>query len=173
MASRNRSADAGRDAGRPDDVRADRRHAGLESQRRTGFQSRSQRPPLRAAQAGAGSIEGQRRPICAHNGLKSDIAPCPKSAPEAEITIDLTPLSLSCHLSPAGGCCRIATTMEGSMSKAGLDNRHRNHDGEISNKHGNTLIRTLRKIYGQGFAEHAGPHASPFPRSRPRAGWLP
>jgi hypothetical protein len=42
--------------------------------------------------------------------------------------------------------------MESSMSKAGLDNRHRNKDGEISHKHGNTLIRTLRKIYGQGFA---------------------
>jgi hypothetical protein len=41
---------------------------------------------------------------------------------------------------------------ENSMSKAGLDNRHRNHDGEISHKHGNTLIRTLRKIYGQNFA---------------------
>jgi hypothetical protein len=46
----------------------------------------------------------------------------------------------------------LATTMESSMSKAGLDNRHRNHDGEISHKHGNTLIGTLRKIYGQGFA---------------------
>ena len=34
----------------------------------------------------------------------------------------------------------------------GLDNRHRNKDGEISSKHGNTLVRTLRKIYGQGFA---------------------
>ena len=34
----------------------------------------------------------------------------------------------------------------------GLDNRHRNHDGEISHKHGNTQIRTLRKIYGQFFA---------------------
>jgi hypothetical protein len=43
-------------------------------------------------------------------------------------------------------------TMEGSMSKAGLDNRHRNHDGEISHKHGSTLIGTLRKIYGQSFA---------------------
>jgi hypothetical protein len=42
--------------------------------------------------------------------------------------------------------------MESSMSKAGLDNRHRNKDGEICHKHGNTLIRTLRKIYGQGFA---------------------
>jgi hypothetical protein len=42
--------------------------------------------------------------------------------------------------------------MEGSMSKAGLDHRHRNKDGEISGKHGNTLIRTLRKVYGQSFA---------------------
>ena len=38
------------------------------------------------------------------------------------------------------------------MSKAGLDNRHRNKDGEISGKHGNTLIRTLRKVYGPNFA---------------------
>ena len=38
------------------------------------------------------------------------------------------------------------------MSKAGADNRHRNKDGEISHKHGNSLIRTLRKIYGPGFA---------------------
>jgi hypothetical protein len=28
-----------------------------------------------------------------------------------------------------------AGTMESSMSKAGLDNRHRNKDGEISGKH--------------------------------------
>ncbi len=45
-----------------------------------------------------------------------------------------------------------AGTMENTMSKAGLDNRHRNKDGEISHKHGNTLIRTLRKVYGQSFA---------------------
>src|ERR1700680_1520553 len=45
-----------------------------------------------------------------------------------------------------------AGTMEASMSKAGLDNRHRNKDGEISGKHGNTLIRTLRKVYGQNFS---------------------
>ena len=45
-----------------------------------------------------------------------------------------------------------AGTMGSSMSKAGLDNRHRNKDGEISHKHGNTLIRTLRKVYGQSFA---------------------
>jgi hypothetical protein len=42
--------------------------------------------------------------------------------------------------------------MESTMSKTGLDNRHRNHDGEISHKHGNTLVATLRKIYGQSFA---------------------
>jgi hypothetical protein len=41
---------------------------------------------------------------------------------------------------------------ESSMSKAGIDNRRRDKDGEISTKHGNTLIRTLRKVYGQSFA---------------------
>lgn len=74
------------------------------------------------------------------------------------------------HMSCLGGCSarllfgpgrrmlsrstRVATldTRESSMSKAGLDNRHRNHDGEISHKHGNTLVGTLRKIYGPGFA---------------------
>ena len=38
------------------------------------------------------------------------------------------------------------------MKEPGLDNRHRDKDGEISRKHGNTLVRTLRKIYGAGFA---------------------
>jgi hypothetical protein len=38
------------------------------------------------------------------------------------------------------------------MSKPVLDHRHRKKDGEIGGKHGNTLVRTLRKIYGQGFA---------------------
>jgi hypothetical protein len=42
--------------------------------------------------------------------------------------------------------------MESTMSHAGLDNRHRNHDGEISHKHGTTTVQTLRKIYGQSFA---------------------
>jgi hypothetical protein len=56
-----------------------------------------------------------------------------------------------CYLVFAGGCCRRGTT-EGGMSRATLDNRHRNKDGEISVKHGNTLLRTLRKLYGQSFA---------------------
>ena len=44
------------------------------------------------------------------------------------------------------------------MSKAGLDNRLRNKDGEISHKQGNTLIRRLRKVYGQGFAAEPSRH---------------
>ncbi len=38
------------------------------------------------------------------------------------------------------------------MNEPGLDGRHRDKDGEISRKHGNTLVRTLRKLYGPSFA---------------------
>lgn len=38
------------------------------------------------------------------------------------------------------------------MKEPGLDGRHRDKNGEISKKHGNTLVSTLRKIYGKGFA---------------------
>lgn len=34
-----------------------------------------------------------------------------------------------------------------------IDARHRDKNGEISRKHGNTLIRTLRMTYGPGFAQ--------------------
>lgn len=34
----------------------------------------------------------------------------------------------------------------------GLDNRHRDKDGEIAKKHGNTLVSTLRQTYGAEFA---------------------
>lgn len=34
-----------------------------------------------------------------------------------------------------------------------IDARHRDKNGEIGRKHGNTLIRTLRKTYGPHFAE--------------------
>ena len=33
-----------------------------------------------------------------------------------------------------------------------IDDRHRDKSGEISRKHGNTLVGTLRKIYGPSFA---------------------
>lgn len=38
------------------------------------------------------------------------------------------------------------------MQQPGLDQRHRDKNGEIGRKHGNTLVRTLRRIYGQHFA---------------------
>jgi len=38
------------------------------------------------------------------------------------------------------------------MEQPGLDQRHRDKTSEISKKHGNTLVRTLRKIYGTTFA---------------------
>jgi hypothetical protein len=47
--------------------------------------------------------------------------------------------------------CRNRSQDE-SVKEPGLDNRHRAKYGEISRKHGSTLVRTLRKIYGSGFA---------------------
>jgi len=35
----------------------------------------------------------------------------------------------------------------------GLDGRERDKDGQIREKNGNTLVRTLRKEYGPDFAE--------------------
>jgi hypothetical protein len=42
------------------------------------------------------------------------------------------------------------------MERPGLDQRHRDKNGEIAKKHGNALIGTLRKIYGAGFAPGCG-----------------
>ena len=42
--------------------------------------------------------------------------------------------------------------VESNMKEPGLDGRHRDKNGEISKKHGNTLVSTLRKIYGPTFA---------------------
>ena len=41
----------------------------------------------------------------------------------------------------------------------GLDHRHRDKNGRISQKHGNTLISTLRQTYGQHFAPGQPAHA--------------
>lgn len=38
------------------------------------------------------------------------------------------------------------------MNSTGLDSRHRDANGEISRKHGNTLIKSLRIAYGKDFA---------------------
>jgi hypothetical protein len=39
------------------------------------------------------------------------------------------------------------------MPESALLSRHRDNNGEISKKHGNTLISTLRKTYGPHFAK--------------------
>jgi hypothetical protein len=38
------------------------------------------------------------------------------------------------------------------MEQPGLDGRHRDKNGQIARKHGNTLISTLRHTYGMDFA---------------------
>ncbi len=40
-----------------------------------------------------------------------------------------------------------------SHKQPGLDGRHRDNDGTISKKHGNTEVKTLRGIYGGDFAK--------------------
>jgi hypothetical protein len=39
------------------------------------------------------------------------------------------------------------------MKKTGLDGRHRDENGQISQKHGNTTVGTLRQTYGDNFAQ--------------------
>ena len=47
----------------------------------------------------------------------------------------------------------VHQTKETAMTKQpGLDNRHRDKDGEIAKKHGNMLVSTLRQTYGAEFA---------------------
>ena len=41
---------------------------------------------------------------------------------------------------------------------APLHGRHRDKDGQVSKKHGNTLIGTLRHTYGSHFAQGCGDH---------------
>lgn len=42
--------------------------------------------------------------------------------------------------------------MNRKTPQPGLDQRYRDEDGEIRRKNGNTLVRTLRQIYGRDFA---------------------
>ena len=39
-----------------------------------------------------------------------------------------------------------------SHRQLGLDGPHRDGNGQIERKHGNTLVRTLRQTYGDAFA---------------------
>jgi hypothetical protein len=47
---------------------------------------------------------------------------------------------------------RSAKPAERVRGVDGLDDRHRDLDGEISHKRGDTLVGTLRKTYGPDFA---------------------
>jgi hypothetical protein len=49
---------------------------------------------------------------------------------------------------------------ETSMKQPGLDDRHRDKDGEISRKKSNTLVRSLRREYGNDFAKGYPPDAT-------------
>ncbi len=40
-----------------------------------------------------------------------------------------------------------------SHKQPGLDGRHRDANGRISEKHGNTRVDTLRETYGDNFAQ--------------------
>ncbi|HUW30726.1 MAG TPA: hypothetical protein VM223_03875 [Planctomycetota bacterium] len=42
--------------------------------------------------------------------------------------------------------------MTNGVHQPGLDGRHRDVDGRIREKHGNTRVDTLRETYGDGFA---------------------
>jgi hypothetical protein len=50
----------------------------------------------------------------------------------------------------------IASILRGAVRMShrqpGLDGRHRDADGRIERKHGNTLVGTLRETYGASFA---------------------
>src|SRR3954463_14826609 len=70
---------------------------------------------------------------------------------------DLTPLfkktkSQSDRISRSQSLIELMGIMERKMKGPGVDGRHRDKNGEISKKHGNTLVSTLRKIYGSSFA---------------------
>ena len=45
--------------------------------------------------------------------------------------------------------------MRDGTRQPGLDGRHRDADGRISEKHGNTRVDTLRETYGDDFAADA------------------
>jgi hypothetical protein len=76
----------------------------------------------------------------------------PRQTSRAFVSGFIAPVAAQdCHLVRVGGCCRHGH--HGEQHEQGRSRQSpRNHDGEISHKHGNTLIGTLRKLYGQGFA---------------------
>src|SRR6476661_6137367 len=69
-------------------------------------------------------------------------------------TIECRP---GCFTGPRNGTASCMQEKEDIMEQPGLHGRHRDRNGELSKKHGNTLVRTLRKVYGEHFAEGCSP----------------
>lgn len=44
------------------------------------------------------------------------------------------------------------------MEQPSLHGRHRDRNGEVSKKHGNTLFERLRRVYGPDFASQGWPN---------------
>jgi hypothetical protein len=44
------------------------------------------------------------------------------------------------------------------MEQLSLHGRHRDKNGELNKKHGNTLVSTLRRVYGPNFASQCSPN---------------
>ena len=74
--------------------------------------------------------------------------------PDLQISFWSTPILLDCQPIRLGAVSsfKFKANVERHMKEPGLDSRHRDKNGEISKKHGNTLVSSLRKIYGATFA---------------------
>ncbi len=57
-----------------------------------------------------------------------------------------------CYRDLSGTVCPIGPATTGEQHEQTRARHHRDKNGVISSKHGDILVRTLRKIYGQGFA---------------------
>ena len=65
--------------------------------------------------------------------------------------LDTTLLAMRQRLKVFNWSCNLRGEIP-MQQQPGLDQRHRDKDGTIARKHGNTLIGTLRRTCGQHFA---------------------
>jgi uncharacterized protein (DUF4415 family) len=117
-------------------------------------------PPLSDAQLAKLRPAHEVRPELVAAQLKRERGRPPATARKELISLRLDP-DITERLRSTGegwqsrinGLLREALGLAPTAQKApSLDGRHRDKRGEISRKHGNTQIGTLRKHYGVGFA---------------------
>jgi hypothetical protein len=53
----------------------------------------------------------------------------------------------------SGGPILQGESVQMTHKQPGLDGRHRDANGQITSKHGNTTVGTLRQTYGDNFAQ--------------------